>query len=165
VHRNVSSVDYLGTDVVPELLAYARAQCVDETTRRFALVDGLTIPDQGTSADFVVFFSVFTHLYRNECLTLLEEAKRVVKPGGRNVVPYLDPAEMQLWYLLRFLCSQAAWRLVGRGAKGVLSRKRHMTNLAAPSRAERGVQPVVNRPEPLRPHAAGIGSTARCVKS
>jgi ubiquinone/menaquinone biosynthesis C-methylase UbiE len=91
---------YLGTDVVPELVSYARTRCAIRNTWRFSLVNGLTIPQRDASADFIAFFSVFTHLARNECLAYLKEAKRVMKPDGKIVVSYLDPsaAPPSYWY-------------------------------------------------------------------
>lgn len=130
LHRSGPTVDYLGTDVVPDLLAYARQRCAGRDSWRFVLVEDLVIPENDATADFVVFFSVFTHLYGNECLALLKEARRVLKPDGRIVVSYLDPAKIRWSYLLLFLASQAAYLVFDRGAKGVLSSRTSMTRLA-----------------------------------
>ena len=45
----------------------------------------------------VCFFSVFTHLLQEESFLYLEEARRVLKPGGRIVVSYLDIADPRYW--------------------------------------------------------------------
>jgi 2-polyprenyl-3-methyl-5-hydroxy-6-metoxy-1,4-benzoquinol methylase len=128
--RSGPSVHYLGTDVVPELVSYAQKRCATRETWRFSVVNGLTIPQPDASADFITFFSVFTHLARNECLAYLKEAKRVVKPDGKIVVSYLDLSAVPPSYLIRFLCSQAAYRIFGRGVKGVLSSETGMRKLA-----------------------------------
>jgi ubiquinone/menaquinone biosynthesis C-methylase UbiE len=128
--RSGPPVHYLGTDVVPELVSYARNRCANRETWRFSVVNGLAIPQPDASADFIAFFSVFTHLARSECLAYLKEAKRVVKPGGKIVVSYLDLTAATPAYLIRFLCSQAAYRMFGRGVKGVLSSKSGMRKLA-----------------------------------
>lgn len=80
---------YLGIDVVPELLSYAR-NLVQRPDWRFELAAGLTIPEQDQKANMVCFFSVFTHLLHEESFVYLREAKRVLKPGGKIVLSFLD---------------------------------------------------------------------------
>jgi len=72
---------YLGTDVVPDLLAYARSLCPNPSWR-FALVNDISIPEADGAADMVCFFSVFTHLLHEDSYRYLLEAHRVLKPGG-----------------------------------------------------------------------------------
>jgi ubiquinone/menaquinone biosynthesis C-methylase UbiE len=78
----------LGTDVVQELLDYARERC--PATWEFTRVEGIRIPLPRSSADFACFFSVFTHLLHEETYYYLLEAQRVVKPGGRIVFSFLE---------------------------------------------------------------------------
>jgi SAM-dependent methyltransferase len=80
---------YLGIDVVPELVDYAR-KLVGRPDWRFEIAKGLTIPEQDSKADMVSFFSVFTHLLHEESFLYLREAKRVLKPGGKVVLSFLD---------------------------------------------------------------------------
>lgn len=80
---------YLGTDLVPELIAHARAAC-PRPDWRFEVVDSLTIPAADSSADMVCFFSVLTHLLHEQSYLYLEEAKRVLRPGGRIVLSFLE---------------------------------------------------------------------------
>lgn len=80
---------YLGIDVVPDLLNYAR-KLVPQSDWRFEIASGLTIPEQDQKADMVCFFSVFTHLLHEESFVYLREAKRVLKPGGKIVLSFLD---------------------------------------------------------------------------
>src|SRR5438093_8063384 len=70
----------LGTDVVPELVDYARMGCPPNW--QFAVVDDIRIPFAKNEADFASFFSVFTHLLYEESFCYLIEARKVVKPGG-----------------------------------------------------------------------------------
>lgn len=86
---------YHGLDVVPELLEYAREQSPPHY--RYTLVDGLVLPLEDESADLVTFFSVFTHLLHEESFVYLEEAARVLSPGGRVVFSYLDFAVPGHW--------------------------------------------------------------------
>jgi SAM-dependent methyltransferase len=88
-------IRYHGTDVVPELLAHART--IGNGRFKFTLVKGLTIPEQDEVADFVTFFSVATHLMHHETYTYLQEAKRVLKPGGRIVMSFLEILNPQHW--------------------------------------------------------------------
>ena len=50
----------------------------------------MLIPEQDGVADFVAFFSVGTHLLNEEFFVYLEEARRVLRPGGRIVLSFLD---------------------------------------------------------------------------
>jgi ubiquinone/menaquinone biosynthesis C-methylase UbiE len=90
--RDLPSLSYLGTDVVPELLEYAAEKC-GRPDWRFTVVENLTIPERDEAADMVVLFSVLTHLSRRECFDYLQEATRVLLPAGRIVASFLDPSE------------------------------------------------------------------------
>jgi ubiquinone/menaquinone biosynthesis C-methylase UbiE len=82
---------YLGTDLVPDFLQYARENTNERRPDwRFEEVHGLTIPEQDGVADITCFFSVFTHLLHEQSYLYLEEAKRVLKPGGRVVFSFLE---------------------------------------------------------------------------
>lgn len=80
---------YLGTDVVQELL-----DCAQRLAQRqdwaFRLIDGTKIPCPDEQADFVCFFSVLTHLLYEDSYQYLSEAKRVLKPGGKIVLSFLE---------------------------------------------------------------------------
>jgi SAM-dependent methyltransferase len=89
-------VRYCGTDVVPQLINYARRRCA-RPDFGFALVDRIEIPAKAASADFITFFSVFTHLLHEEAFVYLEEAKRVLKPGGTVVFSFLDYGVSHNW--------------------------------------------------------------------
>ena len=80
---------YLGTDVVPELLAHARSLC-PLPGWRFELVDDIVIPEADAVADMVCFFSVFTHLLHEDSYRYLLEAWRVLKPAGKVVFSFLE---------------------------------------------------------------------------
>jgi ubiquinone/menaquinone biosynthesis C-methylase UbiE len=80
--------DYLGTDVVPELLEYARKRCPPQW--RFELAEELAIPEASAAADMVCFFSVFTHLLHEQSFEYLMEAVRVLKPGGKIIFSFLE---------------------------------------------------------------------------
>ena len=81
-------IAYLGLDVVEELLAHART--ISDPSYTFALNTELTIPVPDSTADFIVFFSVVTHLLHEESYRYLRDAARALKPGGRLVVTFLE---------------------------------------------------------------------------
>jgi SAM-dependent methyltransferase len=87
---HVLSVErYLGTDVVPELLAHARTRCANPAWR-FELVNDIMIPESAGAADMICFFSVFTHLLHEDSYRYLREAHRVLKPEGKVVFSFLE---------------------------------------------------------------------------
>jgi SAM-dependent methyltransferase len=80
---------YLGIDIVPDLLNYAR-RTVARDDWRFEVAEGFCIPEEDGAADFVCFFSVLTHLLHEQSYIYLREAKRVLKPGSKIVFSFLD---------------------------------------------------------------------------
>ena len=81
---------YLGIDVVPELYEYAR-KLVGRDDWDFKTAPGLTIPMRDESADFICFFSVFTHLTHEESYKYLEDrgisiVRNVLREEGRAVL-------------------------------------------------------------------------------
>lgn len=80
---------YLGTDVVPAMLDYARRRAA-RPDFRFIHVDRIGIPGADASTDIVCFFSVLTHLLHEESYLYLQEAHRVLKPGGRVAFSFLE---------------------------------------------------------------------------
>lgn len=83
-------IQYLGIDVVQELLDYAATKSPPHF--RFLLNWEPKIPASDASADMVVAFSVFTHLYHEESFAYLRDIKRVLKPGGAAVFSFLETA-------------------------------------------------------------------------
>ena len=89
---------YLGIDVVPDLVGYAR-NLVRRPDWRFEVAKGLSIPERDEKADIVCFFSVFTHLLHEQSYTYLEEAKRVMKPDGKIIFSFLEFAVPHHWHV------------------------------------------------------------------
>ena len=87
---------YLGTDIVDDLLDYARRR-VSRRDWRFALVEKLEIPETDDQADMVCMFSVLTHLRHEQSFLYLREAKRVLKPRGKIVFSFLEFAMNFHW--------------------------------------------------------------------
>lgn len=87
---------YLGIDIVPELVDYAR-QLVPRSDWRFEVAAGLSIPEKDHTADMVCFFSVFTHLLPEQSFVYLQESVRVLKPEGRIVFSFLELEEPAHW--------------------------------------------------------------------
>jgi SAM-dependent methyltransferase len=91
---------YLGTDAIPAFLRAAR-RAVRAPNFRFVRVRGVTIPAPDASADMVSFFSVITHLLHEDSYLYLEEAARVLAPGGRIVLSFLEFASPSQWDAFR----------------------------------------------------------------
>jgi ubiquinone/menaquinone biosynthesis C-methylase UbiE len=87
--RNYLTGTYVGFDVVPSLLEHAESLC-KRPDWRFYQAPGTTIPESSSSADFIAFFSVFTHLLHEETYRYLDDAARVIKRGGKVVFSFLE---------------------------------------------------------------------------
>ncbi|RIJ66991.1 class I SAM-dependent methyltransferase [Nakamurella silvestris] len=85
---------YLGLDVVPLLLDYARTQAPEF---EFAETLGLTAPTDAGAFDMVSFFSVFTHIPFEAHYRWLLECRRVLRPHGRVVVTFLEFVDPRHW--------------------------------------------------------------------
>jgi SAM-dependent methyltransferase len=83
---------YLGLDLVPDLIDHAR-RIAARPDWRFEVIDHIGIPEADGRADMVCFFSVLTHLLHEQSYWYLEEARRVLKPGGLVVFSFLEFAE------------------------------------------------------------------------
>jgi len=91
---------YIGTDIAPDLYKYAEKIC-NRADWKFSEAPGLTIPLPDDSADFICFFSVFTHLLHEETYKYLEDARRVIKPGGKIIFSFLEFAIPCHWDIFR----------------------------------------------------------------
>lgn len=80
---------YLGVDLVPDLVAHAQTIAA-RPDWRFEVIDHIEIPERDRQADMVCFFSVLTHLLHEQGYWYLEEARRVLKPGGTIVFSFLE---------------------------------------------------------------------------
>lgn len=80
---------YVGLEADPEALSQAQ-RLADRPEWRFEPPSGLTIPVPDASIDMVCFFSVFTQLAHEESYLYLQEANRVLKPGGKVVMSFLE---------------------------------------------------------------------------
>lgn len=90
---------YIGTDVVEELVEYAKATC-NRPDWKFYVAPGLSIPEQNDYADFICFFSIFTHLLHEETYKYLVEATRVIKPKGKIIFSFLEFKIPSHWAVL-----------------------------------------------------------------
>jgi SAM-dependent methyltransferase len=82
-------IRYVGCDVVSRLVGYARDLC-GRTDWEFTTTDGRVIPALDGTADFVAFFSVFTHLLHEDTFRYFREAARVLRPGGCMVFSFIE---------------------------------------------------------------------------
>lgn len=87
---------YYGSDILPEFAPYAR-KVTARNDWEFHTTAGRGIPAPDRCADFVCFFSVFTHLLPQDIYRYLLEAKRVLRPHGRIVFTFLDWALPSHW--------------------------------------------------------------------
>lgn len=125
--------EYLGIDVVPDLLAHAR-NLVQRPAWRFEAIDHISIPEEDGKADVVCFFSVMTHLTHEQSYWYLEEAKRVLKPGGAAIFSFLEFPDPNHWGIFQAMINNAKARtelpmnvFMGRGFFSVWAQHLGMT--------------------------------------
>jgi SAM-dependent methyltransferase len=88
LHEPIKS--YLGLDIIEEVLAEARSVAADDRRFHFAPSHQCRIPTTDSSADFVVGFSLITHLLNEEIFEYLQDARRVLRSGGHAVFSFFD---------------------------------------------------------------------------
>jgi SAM-dependent methyltransferase len=88
LHEPIRS--YLGTDIIPEIMAEAVALTQRDARFQFATVTTCSIPSDDACRDLVVAFSVVTHLLDEEVYEYIAEAKRVLRPDGVAIFSFLD---------------------------------------------------------------------------
>lgn len=98
-------VEYLGVDVVPDLIAYAATLTPDHY--RYEISENFDINAPDNSVDLISAFSLFTHLQHEETYLYLEEVARVLKPGGRIVFSFLEFAMLSHWNIFSTTKDQA----------------------------------------------------------
>jgi SAM-dependent methyltransferase len=78
---------YKGADIVESLVDYLKSKCpgYEAVVHR-----DLSIDAQDGSIDIVFHWSVFTHLYPEECYLYMEDAFRALKPGGKLIFSFLE---------------------------------------------------------------------------
>lgn len=81
---------YLGTDILPEILAEAQKLAAGRDTFSFAIAENFKIPEDDNKADIVCAFSLMTHLLDTEVRIYFGETARVLKPGGIGIFSFLD---------------------------------------------------------------------------
>jgi SAM-dependent methyltransferase len=103
---------YLGTDVVGSLIAACR-ELAPLPEWKFVKVDTTTIPAAAQSVDIVCLFSVLTHLSHEDSYCYLEEARRVLRVGGRIVFSFLEFREKSHWRIFTESVAIAKTRKTG----------------------------------------------------
>lgn len=89
--------NYIGADVVPELLAELSRQCPEYCT---VLNYKRTIEAGDASLDILFNWSVFTHLLPAESFLYMLDAFRALKPGGKLLFSFLEleePEHDRVW--------------------------------------------------------------------
>ncbi|MEO0467363.1 MAG: class I SAM-dependent methyltransferase [Pseudomonadota bacterium] len=87
--REEAQLTYYGVDIMADLLAYGREKAAREDWR-FEVQSGFTLAADDDWADMMLVMSVFTHIHHAETRQYLSEVARVIKPGGKLIVSFLE---------------------------------------------------------------------------
>ncbi len=82
-------IRYIGCDIVERLVDSA-SKLANRPDWGFHVTQGVGIPCESGAADFVCFFSVFTHLLHEDTFRYFREAARSLKEGGLMVFSFLE---------------------------------------------------------------------------
>lgn len=93
--KRLPKCSYVGIDVVQDLLDHAKSIC--PPSYRFIRSAAVAFPLPDASADMIIAFSVFTHLLHEECYAYLQDAVRVLRPGGKIVFSFFEFARADQW--------------------------------------------------------------------
>jgi SAM-dependent methyltransferase len=87
LQRNGWRGAYKGADIAKPLINYLKANCPGYE----AMVHrDNTIAAPDTSLDMIFHWSVFTHLYPEECFLYMEDSFRALKPGAKLIFSFLE---------------------------------------------------------------------------
>jgi len=86
--KDIDLNSYVGVDIIQEFLTYAEKKCPNNY--KFILNNSLSIPLSGFQFDFVVGFSIFTHLFQAEIMIYSEQIFNLLKPGGTFLYSFLE---------------------------------------------------------------------------
>jgi SAM-dependent methyltransferase len=93
----LSSGTYLGVDVVPKLIDYARNNTSSSDKIKFEVGAGLELPPLSEKADIISVFSVFTHMLHEDSYVYLENMKKSLKDGGKIIISFLEFSNESHW--------------------------------------------------------------------
>lgn len=80
---------FIGIDILPELIEFARVRA-NRVDWEFGVAVEPPLPVANGMADWVTFFSVFTHLLEEHSYLYLADAARMLKPKGKIIFSFLD---------------------------------------------------------------------------
>lgn len=98
------TIEYLGTDVVQDLLDYAASKTPPHY--RFLRHPELSVPAEDGSIDIACAFSVFTHLLHHESYMYMADIWRALKPEGMLVFSFLEFAASHHWSVFEHTIEQ-----------------------------------------------------------
>lgn len=87
LRRDAWQGTYKGADIVKPLIEYLKINCPDFEA---VIHRDNTIAAPDSSLDIVFHWSVFTHLYPEECYLYMEDTFRALKPGGKLIFSFLE---------------------------------------------------------------------------
>jgi ubiquinone/menaquinone biosynthesis C-methylase UbiE len=91
--------NYIGHDIIPELVEYAKS-IVSDSSFKFYVHQDLSLKAQDNSIDIIFAWSVFTHLYLEESFLYILDCYRALKKDGILIFSFLDLETKQGIYVL-----------------------------------------------------------------
>jgi ubiquinone/menaquinone biosynthesis C-methylase UbiE len=104
--ERVQLKSYLGTDVVQDLLDYAKTITPDYY--RYQLHQELNIPAADNTFDFAFCISVFTHLKQAEIYLYMRDIGRVLRNGGTFAFSFFELADPRSHHVFQHTVNMTA---------------------------------------------------------
>jgi len=96
----------IGADVAKAQIAYAQARYTRENHRFVLIEPGSSLPFENNFFDVVTLIEVIEHLTAEENRLVMQEVRRVLRPGGRVLVT--TPNYASLWPVMEFVVNRVS---------------------------------------------------------
>lgn len=103
-----------GVDISPEMIKLAKEFCKDCNNIDFVQTNGIKIPLEDSSIDFVYSILTLQHVEREDAYLILRELNRILKTGGKIYLTFPDITSEEYWVGFENYAFHSHMRISGR---------------------------------------------------